>query len=84
MAHSGAGQTLATNGNIHGDVGYLNQDLIRSVGPGTWKNKDQQIGGPPQTIVIIEQWICFVLGFVCIAFGIWGICMKLGHRALLA
>ena len=35
-------------------------------------------------VVVIEQWICFVLGLVCMAFGIWGICMKPEQDALSA
>jgi hypothetical protein len=28
------------------------------------------------TIVAAEQWLCFLLGLVCMACGVWGICMK--------
>jgi hypothetical protein len=35
-------------------------------------------------MIIVEQWICFVLGFACIAFGIFGICMKPEQDALSA
>jgi hypothetical protein len=35
-------------------------------------------------IAVIERWICFLLGVVCIAFGIWGICMDPSQEALLA
>lgn len=28
------------------------------------------------TIVAIEQWFCFLLGIVCMAFGVWGICIR--------
>ena len=31
--------------------------------------------GPPE-IVVIEQWICFLLGIVCLAFGVHGIRME--------
>jgi hypothetical protein len=27
-------------------------------------------------IVAVEQWLCLLLGFVCMACGVWGICMK--------
>jgi hypothetical protein len=27
-------------------------------------------------IVVAEQWVCFLLGFICMACGGWGICMK--------
>jgi len=96
MAHSSPGRTLVTNGrnpvqlwdrapgSINGHVGYLNHERAWSARPPTWKQKGQQIGSPPRTIVVIQQWVCFVLGFVCIAFGIWGICIKSGHQALSA
>jgi hypothetical protein len=43
--------------------------------------KIEQKGASPKTTVV-EQWICFVLGFVCMAFGAWGICMRPGQYAL--
>jgi len=97
MADSGTGRTLATKGrnpvqvwdrapcSIHGDVGYLNHDRAWSARRRMWKKEVcEQKGGPPKKIVVIEQWICFLLGFICVAFGIWGICMKSGHQALSA
>jgi hypothetical protein len=33
-------------------------------------------------IVAIEQWICLVLGVVCIASGTWGVFLKLSQNAL--
>jgi hypothetical protein len=33
-------------------------------------------------IVAIEQWICLILGIVCIASGTWGIFLKLSQNAL--
>ncbi len=35
---------------------------------------------PP--LIVLEQWICLVLGLVCIASGIRGICMKLSRTTL--
>lgn len=35
-----------------------------------------------RTIVGIEQWICFLLGVVCILFGIRGICMECSRATL--
>jgi hypothetical protein len=35
-------------------------------------------------IVVVEQWICLVLGFVCMGFGMWAICMKPEQDALSA
>jgi hypothetical protein len=28
------------------------------------------------TIVAVEQWLCLLLGLVCVVCGVWGICMK--------
>ena len=28
------------------------------------------------TLVAIEQWLCFLLGILCMASGVWGICMS--------
>jgi hypothetical protein len=33
-----------------------------------------------ELIVAIEQWICLVLGVVCIASGIWGALLKVGQN----
>jgi hypothetical protein len=33
-------------------------------------------------IVVIEQWICLMLGVVCIVSGIWGIFLKISQSAL--
>ena len=94
MARSGAGRTLASKGrypvqvfdrgpgSLHADVGYLDHERTLSAGRRMWKKEgSKQQGAPPATIVV-EQWICFVLGFVCMACGIWGICMKSGQSAL--
>ncbi len=43
-----------------------------------------RINSGPARIVIIEQWICFLLGVVCIAFGIWGLRMGQSEEALAA
>jgi hypothetical protein len=45
---------------------------------------NEQRSAQPKTIVVIEQWICFVLGLVCMAFGIWAICVKPEELALSA
>jgi hypothetical protein len=46
------------------------------------KGEGQQKSALPMKSVVIQQWICFVLGFVCMASGIWGICMKCGQYPL--
>lgn len=37
---------------------------------------------PSPNTIVIEQWICFVLGFACMAFGAWGIYVRPGQHAL--
>ena len=32
----------------------------------------EQESAQPKAIVVIEQWICVILGLVCMVFGIWG------------
>jgi hypothetical protein len=89
MAGIGTGRILATKvispirgydrgtGSLHGDVGHLGRERTLSVGQGAREKRgDERKSAPPTTIAVIEQWICFVLGLVCMAFGIWGICMK--------
>jgi hypothetical protein len=94
MAHSGAGRTLATKGrypvqvfdrgpgSLHPDVGYLDRERASSAGRRMWKREGNELQGAPSATIVVEQWICFVLGFVCMACGIWGICMKSGQSAL--
>jgi hypothetical protein len=92
MTHSGIGRILAAkggypvqgSGSLHGDVGYVDRERVLSAGPKVRKKEEnEQKGASPKTTVV-EQWICFVLGFACLAFGIWGICMKPGQHALSA
>jgi len=90
MAHSGAGRALATkggypvkvSGNLHGDVGYLDCEPASSAVWTLRKGKEKEQKYAPARMIIVEQWICFVWGFVCMAFGIWGICMKSERDAL--
>jgi hypothetical protein len=72
-------------GSLHEDVGHLSRERTLSVGQGVReKGGDERKSAQPTTIVVIEQWICFVLGLVCMAFGMWGICMKPEQDALSA
>ena len=69
--------------SLQEEVGHLSRDRTLSVGQrvrekGGGKQKDAQ----PKMIVVIEQWICLVLGLICMAFGMWGICMRPGQGAL--
>jgi hypothetical protein len=88
MAHSGAGRTSPTKvfergpGNLRVDVGYLNREHASSAGRRTWKKGAIERQGAPPAKIVVEQWICFVLGFICTAFGIWGLCINSGHYAL--
>ena len=69
--------------SLHEDVGHLNRERTLSVGQGVReKGGGKQKRAQPTTIAVIEQWVCLVLGFTCMAFGIWGICMKPGQDAL--
>ena len=96
MADTGTRRILATRvispilnydrgtGSLHGD-GHLSRERTLSVGQGVReKGGDERKRAQPTTIVVIEQWICFVLGLVCFAFGMWGICMKPEQDALSA
>ena len=79
MAHSDTGRVLTAKGR------YLVHDFGHHAGTlhGRKMRKQEEVAksAPPNTIVV-EQWICFVLGFVCMAFGVWGICMSPGQYAL--
>ena len=94
MAHLGISRILAAKGGypikgssrdpaiLYGNVGYLDREHASSAGGEVRKKEaNEQRPATPVTLVV-EQWICFVLGFVCIAFGAWGICMRPGQHAL--
>jgi hypothetical protein len=71
--------------NPHEDVENLGRERTLSARQGVkGKGGNERKSAQPTTIVVIEQWICFVLGLVCMAFGIWGICMKPEEDALSA
>ena len=71
--------------NLNKDVGYLGYGRTSSTKQRMRaKGGDEQKNAQPTMVVVIEQWICFVLGLVCMAFGIWGICMKPEQDALSA
>ena len=94
MAHSGVCRPLPTKGrcpvqvfdrgpgSLRVDVGYLDREPASSAGRRTWKKEGNERQGAPSARIVVEQWICFVLGFVCMAFGIWGLCIKSGESAL--
>jgi hypothetical protein len=97
MADTGTSRTLATKvispiqsydrgiRSLHEDVGHLSRERTSGAGQGVReKGGGKQESAQPKTIVVIEQWICLVLGLVCMAFGIWGIYMKPEQDALSA
>jgi hypothetical protein len=97
MAGTGTGRVLATKvispiqsydrgtRSLHEDVGHLSRERTLSVGQGVReKEGGEQESAQPKMMVVIEQWICLVLGLVCMAFGMWGICMKPEQDALSA
>jgi hypothetical protein len=97
MADTGTGRILATEvtpaiqgydrgtGSLHEDVKHLGRERTLSVRQGAReKGGGERKSAQPTTIVVIEQWICLVLGLLCMAFGIWGICMKPEQDALSA
>ena len=89
MADTGTGRILATKvispiqgddrgaGSLHEEVGHLGRERALSAGRGIRKKGgDEQKSAQPTTIVVIEQWICLVWGFTCMAVGMWGIFVK--------
>jgi hypothetical protein len=95
MADTGIGRILTTKvispiqsydrgtRSLHEDVGYLGHERPLSVGQRVrGKGGGEQKSAQPTMFAAIEQWICFVLGLVCMAFGMWGICMKPEQDAL--
>jgi hypothetical protein len=96
MADTGTSRTLATKvispiqsydrgtRNLHEDVGHLRRERTSSAEQGVREKGGKQESAKHKAIVVIEQWICLVLGLVCMAFGIWGIYMKPEQDALSA
>lgn len=87
MADTGRGRMLATKvifpaqgynrgtGGRHEDAGHFGRERNLSVGQRE-KGGDEQKSAQPTTITVVEQWLCFILGLICMAFGVCGICMK--------
>jgi hypothetical protein len=70
-------------GSLHEDVKHLGRERTLSVRQGAReKGGGERKSAQLTTIVVIEQWICLVLGLLCMAFGIGGICMKPEQDAL--
>jgi hypothetical protein len=80
MAHSSPDRVSAAKGRYPVQefgqrCGSLRKRRMRK------REEIEQRSTPPNTIVV-EQWICFVLGFACVAFGAWGLCIRPGQHAL--
>jgi hypothetical protein len=91
-ADTGADRILATKSisPIHDGAGGRNKGVSRldrerpsSAETGMKKNeKDERKDSRFKLIVAIEQWICLILGVVCIASGIRGAFLELSQSAL--
>lgn len=79
MAHSGADRVLAAKDGY--PVQGFGHRLGNVRGQKTRKNEEAERNSPSNTIVV-EQWICFILGFTCVAFGAWGLCLRAGRHPL--
>jgi hypothetical protein len=95
MAGTGTGRTLASKvispiqsydrstRSLDGYVEHVSRKRTLSAGQGVReKVAGEQESAQPKTIVVIEQWICLGLGLVCMAIGMWGICIKPEQDAL--
>jgi hypothetical protein len=95
MADTGTGRILATKvispiqsydrgtRTLPEDVEHLSRERTLSVGQSVReKGGGEQKNAQPTTTAVIEQWICLVLGLVCIAFGLWGLCIQPEQDAL--
>jgi hypothetical protein len=71
-------------GSLHENVGHLGRERTLSVGQGVREKGGFKRKSARPTTIVIEQRICFVLGLICMAFGMWGICMKPEQDALSA
>ena len=89
MADTGIDQILKTKvispiqgnnrgaGSLHEEFGHLGRERALSVGRGIRKKEGgEQKRAQSTTITVIEQWICLVWGFTCMAVGVWGILVK--------
>ena len=91
-ADTGADRILATKSMspVHDDagrrnkgVGRLEREIPSSTERGMKKNgKNERKDYRFKSIIAIEQWICLILGVVCIASGIWGAVLEIGQTAL--
>jgi hypothetical protein len=48
--------------------------------PGRSERDREAITAADPTIAAVEQWLCFLLGLVCVVCGVWGVCMKYDQK----
>jgi hypothetical protein len=87
-ADIGAGRILAAKSMppIHDDAGSHREGMIRiDHERASRAEQGMKMNGETsrfKLIVAVEQWICLVLGVVCIASGIWGIFLNASQNGL--
>ena len=91
-ADTGAGRISATGsmppihddaGSRHKDVSHFDRERPSSAEQGMENNRKEEREDPQfGLIVAIEQWLCLILGVVCIASGAWGVFLKLNQNVL--
>ena len=94
MPHSGINRVFAARGkysvrrsrrdpdSLYGNVGCLDREHTLGARQEVRKKGEKEQRRAPLKAIVVEQWICFMLGFVCMIFGVWGICVKPGEYAL--
>ena len=80
MIHSGTDRALAAKGRY--PVQDFGHGLSSLRGHKMRKKEETEQKSAPANSIAVEQWLCFVLGFACMAFGAWGILMRTGQGAL--
>ena len=93
MAHLGISRILTAKGgypvqdssrdpsSLYGNVGNLDRERTLSAEREVRKKEEKEPRRAPPGTIVIEQWICFVMGFVCVVIGVWGLCMEPGQYA---
>jgi hypothetical protein len=72
------------SGSHYGNAGYLDRERALSARRKVRKKEEKEPRRAPTKAIVVEQWICFVMGFVCVAIGVWGLCMEPGQYPLSA
>jgi hypothetical protein len=63
-------------GSFHEEAGHLDRERISSAGRRMRERRGDAQKSAQSTTIVIEQWICLMLGLICMAFGMWGICIR--------